>query len=93
MEQVQQYQPPSNPAKTTDSRAAAYIEAYGTESWELDALEPDVLGRLTEAEILTHLDHERWNSAVAAEVAGRNLLAQASARWDDVAAFLAEGDA
>ena len=38
MDQVEQYHPPPNPAKTTDSRYGAYIERYGEESWELDAL-------------------------------------------------------
>src|ERR1039457_2019772 len=43
MDQVQQYNPPPNPAKITDSRATAYIKEFGGESWELDALDPDVL--------------------------------------------------
>jgi hypothetical protein len=43
MEQVEQYQPPPNPAKTTDSRYAKYIEDYGSESWELDALDPRII--------------------------------------------------
>ncbi|MFZ2152098.1 MAG: hypothetical protein WAV09_03260 [Minisyncoccia bacterium] len=42
-DQVQQYQPPPNPAKIRDPRAAAYIERYGDESWEVDALDPDVI--------------------------------------------------
>lgn len=46
MAQVKQYNPPPNPAKTTDARAAAYIEEYGEDSWELDALEPATLEAL-----------------------------------------------
>lgn len=46
MEQVEKYQPPPNPAKTTDSRYASYISDYGEESWELDALDPRVLTEL-----------------------------------------------
>lgn len=50
MGQITQYDPPPNPAKTTDSRYAAYIDQYGEESWELDALEPQVIHDLiTEA--------------------------------------------
>ena len=37
MDQVQQYAPPPNPAKITDSRAVGYIAIHGDESWELDA--------------------------------------------------------
>ena len=46
MEQVQQYNPPPNPAKVTDSRFAQYAAKYGDESWEVDALPPDVLDSL-----------------------------------------------
>lgn len=42
-DQVQAYNPPPNPAKLTDSRCKAYIEQYGDESWELDALNPTVI--------------------------------------------------
>ncbi len=52
MDQVKKYNPPTNPAKTTDSRAADYIAEYGTESWELDALSPDVIAKL----IKKHVD-------------------------------------
>lgn len=46
MDQVEEYQPPPNPAKITDSRAAAYIDEHGNQSWELDALNPKTLIRL-----------------------------------------------
>lgn len=46
MEQIEQYQPPPNPAKMSDSRAAAYVAQHGEYSWEVDALPPDVLSRL-----------------------------------------------
>lgn len=34
-DQIEQYNPPPNPAKITDSRALAYIAEFGSESWEL----------------------------------------------------------
>ena len=43
MDQVQQYNPPPNPAKLSDARAAGYVAEYGGESWELDALNPSVM--------------------------------------------------
>lgn len=52
MDQIQQYNPPENPAKLTDSRSDGYISEHGDASWELDALEPRVL----EALISTHID-------------------------------------
>jgi hypothetical protein len=51
MEQVTKYQPPENPAKVTDSRAAGYIERFGHSSWELDALEPSLLASLVEEKV------------------------------------------
>jgi hypothetical protein len=69
MSQVEQYNPPPNPAKVTDSRAADYISKYGDESWELDALEPQVIHRLIEAEILKVRDSALWDEALAEEAA------------------------
>ena len=46
MTQVQQYGPPPNPTKLTDSRAREFIRQYGRQSWEVDALPPDVLTQL-----------------------------------------------
>ncbi len=40
MEQVKERDLPSDPAKPSDSRSAKYIEDYGSEAWELDALSP-----------------------------------------------------
>ena len=46
MGQVDDYGPPPNPAKVTDSRSTGYIQQFGLSSWELDALEPSVLVKL-----------------------------------------------
>lgn len=46
MDQVRKYDPPPNPAKESDKRAAAYIRKYGRKSWELDALSPRVIDGL-----------------------------------------------
>ena len=51
MAQVQTYNPPPNPAKITDSRCGKYIDQYGDESWELDALEPQMLTNLIHNEV------------------------------------------
>ncbi len=67
MDQVQQYNPPENPAKLSDSRANVYVAEFGTASWELDALEPQVMGNLIRDFIMEHRDHDLWNAAVEAE--------------------------
>ena len=54
--QVRQYDPPPNPAKITDPRAKWYIQEYGNTSWEVDALEPDVLHSLLREQIESRID-------------------------------------
>jgi hypothetical protein len=58
--QVEQYNPPPNPAKITDSRAAGYISSYGRESWELDALNPATIKGLIEDEVFSLTDEDLW---------------------------------
>ena len=67
MSQVEQYNPPDNPAKLTDSRAAAYIEQFGDSSWELDALEPIVMRNLIRDAVLQFRDDALWDIALKSE--------------------------
>lgn len=55
MDQVEKYNPPANPAKLSDSRAAGYVSEYGDDSWELDALEPKLLDELIQDGIMGYL--------------------------------------
>jgi hypothetical protein len=75
-EQIELWQPPENPAKTTDSRYAAYSQEFGENSWELDAVEPRTLASLVTDAVLNLRDDDLWNHAVDAEVKGRNELMQ-----------------
>jgi hypothetical protein len=88
MDQVEQYQPPPNPAKLTDSRCNGYIAQYGDESWELDALEPTVLAALIRDTVTGLMDRDAWDEAVAEEDTHRELLSAASANWSDVEEML-----
>jgi len=65
MDQVEEYNPPPNPTKLTDSRANGYIDAYGMESWELDALEPKVIAQLIEDNVQEELDFDVWDDRVS----------------------------
>lgn len=67
MPQVDQYRPPPNPAKVTDSRARAYIEKHGPRSWEVDALPPNVLARVIRDAFRKVIDREAMNEVVAEE--------------------------
>lgn len=64
MPQIEELQPPENPAKSTDSRYADYRSKYGDSSWELDALPPEYLDRIVRAEISSHINQERWDAMV-----------------------------
>ncbi|MEU0522731.1 hypothetical protein [Streptomyces niveus] len=89
MDQVEEHQPPPNPAKLTDSRAAGYIEQHGHSSWELDALEPTLLDQLIEDEIHAWRDDALWDAATRAMERERDLLEAVSRRWSDVAVLVA----
>jgi hypothetical protein len=60
MGQIIEYNPPPNPAKVTDSRYEGYQIMYGTESWELDALEPSVLVDLIRTKLESMIDKPAW---------------------------------
>ena len=56
MAQVEEHQPPPNPAKLSDRRAAKFIAKYGRQSWEVDALPPGVLRQIIEVRFEQLLD-------------------------------------
>jgi hypothetical protein len=60
-EQVRKYNPPPNPAKVTDSRAKGYINEFGRQSWEVDALPPDVMINLVNSAVESYVDVEKMN--------------------------------
>lgn len=84
MDQIEQYGPPPNPAKITDSRGLSYVEEYGPESWELDALEPATLTRLIRDEIESVVDRETMDAALAHEYEGEARLQEIADRWPDL---------
>lgn len=65
MDQIDEYDPPPNPAKMTDSRFAGYVTRYGSESWELDALEPRVLNELIRSHVELIRDDDLWDEREA----------------------------
>lgn len=73
-EQIQQYNPPPNPTKVTDSRAGEYIAQYGHTSWEVDALEPSVLDDLITDHILRHIDLDMYQEWEEKEIEQREKM-------------------
>jgi hypothetical protein len=84
MDQVNQYNPPPNPAKITDSRARGYIALYGNSSWELDALNPAILDQLIQGELDEVIEELEMETSVEATTAGREKLAALSSRWRSI---------
>jgi len=78
MDQVEEYDPPPNPAKLTDSRIEGYITLYGHDSWELDALEPQVIVDLIEHHVLDLRDDAAWEAARELEEEHRAALQEAA---------------
>lgn len=62
MDQIEDRNPPPNPAKSTDSRFLEYAAEFGEESWELDALPPDYLNDLLTDQIDGCIDTTEWDA-------------------------------
>jgi len=92
MDQVEQYDPPPNPTKLTDSRANSYVAEYGQESWELDALEPTVMAALIRDAVESVRDEGLWEERVAEELRGREQLQLVASHWDGLQDYLGDVD-
>jgi hypothetical protein len=80
IDQVQAYNPPPNFAKISDPRAKEYLAEFGTESWELDALEPPVIEGLIRDTIDNLRNDTIWQERVEEEKKGKDNLTQLIAR-------------
>ena len=93
MNQVTTYNPPPNPAKITDSRCGKYIDQYGEESWELDALEPQMLKKLITNEVTALRDDAIYQAICDREEAEKRELQTVADEYQKVISFLSvEGD-
>ena len=63
-DQVQRYNLTANPTKTADPRATEYLEEFGNQCWELDAIDPNELQRLELEAIKSHIDTETRNQTL-----------------------------
>lgn len=88
MQQIKKYNPPPNPAKITDSRCKGYIEKYGNESWELDALEPKVITSLITKAVEEYIDEDLYKDVCDAEDEQKNELQQICDHYDSIVAEL-----
>lgn len=83
MPQVERYNPPPNPAKFQDPRAADYIRKFGNESWELDALDPHVIDDLISREIEQYIDNDVWEETKEREDRAKAKLKELAENYED----------
>jgi hypothetical protein len=87
-DQIDMYDPPPNPAKTTDARYIKYQEEHGDDSWELDALEPTVLADLIRHAVEKRIDQDLWEAALEKQQEGRDELVRVSRHWEKAVKYL-----
>lgn len=92
MDQVEEYDPPPNPAKPKDSRYAGYVAEHGESSWELDALEPTVLVGLITGAIESIRDEEQWAEDTEVENRHKATLDTTVALWGEVEELITDDD-
>lgn len=88
MDQVQEMNLPPAPVKVTDSRSRGYIEQYGDEVWELDAIDPETLRLLIEEAIAAEVDQDEYDAVEAEQDRHRDQLTAVANRWSDIADLL-----
>jgi len=82
MDQIEKFNPPPNPVKLIDTRCADYIKLYGNSSWELDALDPLVLGDIIFNHVHAITDHKLRRAKLTEQRMGRLRLGKVVDSWD-----------
>lgn len=80
-DQIEEYSPPPNPTKLTDSRASGYIADFGHECWELDALRPDVIDGLIRDAVTDLCDLDLLQEARDREEIAKETLKAVARDW------------
>ncbi len=94
IDQVQEYRLPGNPAKLTDSKAGmnkdgtirpgSFIDLFGGESWEIEALHPTKLEAMIEEAFKAAIDFDIWNVNVEREEHNHGILESILTNWGEV---------
>lgn len=82
MEQVEEYSPPPNPAKTTDSRYESYRDDYGDDSWELDALDPRIINQLVTDNIADYTNQSKRDALIEKQESERQQIRDLADNWE-----------
>ena len=84
MDQIEEFSPPPNPAKETDTRVKGYKEKFGTSSWELDALDPRTLRSLIERTVLSFRDDNLYRQVLEQEKEYLAILDHVAGNWKTI---------
>lgn len=82
MDQIRKYNPPPSPAKVTDSRYKKYVDRFGQDCWELDALEPSVVDRLIRIAVTHYRQDTKFKVLEKQEHEHKEHLQLAANNWD-----------
>lgn len=74
--QIDEYSLTSNPTKFKDSRAGSYISEFGRKSWELDALDPEVMSDLIRSNLDKLINKNIWKSDAAKIKRDKKILSE-----------------
>lgn len=96
MNQIEELNPPPNPAKMTDARVGGYIAAHGRSSWELDALPPAYIDNIIDEAIRELIDTEALDAVKAQEEEERSevsrIVEAIGSNYEDVTRLLRDND-
>jgi hypothetical protein len=81
IDQVRKYNPPPDPAKFPDPRFVEYKSMYGTDSWELDALDPLVIQKLIEKTVLEYRNDKIYHKVMEQEYKDLAKLCIVAKNW------------
>ena len=68
----------------TDSRYANYIEEFGNESWELDALDPRIINDLITKKVNSLTDIKKRKALIQQQESQREKLQAIADNFDDL---------
>jgi hypothetical protein len=84
MDQIQKLHLPPNPAKTTDARSQKYIEEFGNDSWELDAMDPRIIAQLITGVITKFTNKKRREELIKLQKVEGLQLQTVSDNWKEI---------
>lgn len=91
MDQIEELNPPPNPAKVTDSRYAGYVEQFGIdESWELDALTPQYISNLISEQMTDLIDWDAWEATMRQEKEEKATFAGLGEHWERITELMGD---